>query len=79
LLGALFLAIVIFVPRGIVPTAGEWLRRLRTRGRPAVPPPESPASQRAAVPSGPRSEEPATSDEGRRDLKAARRRAGDRI
>src|SRR5262245_15640011 len=38
LLGALFLAIVIFVPRGIVPTAGEWLRRLRTRGRPAVPP-----------------------------------------
>ena len=38
LLGALFLLIVIFVPRGIVPTAGEWLRRLRTRGRPAVPP-----------------------------------------
>jgi branched-chain amino acid transport system permease protein len=38
LLGALFLAIVIFVPRGIVPTAGEWLKRLRTRGRPAVPP-----------------------------------------
>ncbi len=38
LLGALFLAIVIFVPRGIVPTAGEWMRRLRTRGRPAVPP-----------------------------------------
>ena len=38
LLGALFLVIVIFVPRGIVPTAGEWLRRLRTRGRPAVPP-----------------------------------------
>ena len=38
LLGALFLLIVIFVPRGIVPTAGEWLRRLRTRGRPAVAP-----------------------------------------
>ena len=36
LLGALFLLIVLFVPRGIVPTAGEWLRRLRTRGRPAV-------------------------------------------
>ena len=75
LLGALFLLIVLFVPRGIVPTGGEWIRRLRTRGRPAIPP----ASQRAAVPSGPRSEEPATSDEGRRDLKAARRRAGDRI
>ncbi len=38
LLGALFLAIVIFVPRGIVPTAKQWMRRLRTRGRPAVPP-----------------------------------------
>jgi hypothetical protein len=38
LLGALFLLIVLFVPRGIVPTAGEWLRRLRTRGRPAVAP-----------------------------------------
>jgi branched-chain amino acid transport system permease protein len=38
LLGALFLVIVIFVPRGIVPTSGEWLRRLRTRGRPAIPP-----------------------------------------
>jgi branched-chain amino acid transport system permease protein len=38
LLGALFLLIVLFVPRGIVPTAGEWLKRLRTRGRPAVAP-----------------------------------------
>jgi len=38
LLGALFLLIVMFVPRGIVPTAGEWLGRLRTRGRPAVTP-----------------------------------------
>src|SRR5271165_2095175 len=38
LLGALFLLIVLFVPRGIVPTGGEWVKRLRTRGRPAVPP-----------------------------------------
>jgi len=38
LLGALFLLIVLFVPRGIVPTGGEWIRRLRTRGRPAIPP-----------------------------------------
>ena len=38
LLGALFLLIVLFVPRGIVPTAGEWMRRLRTRGRPAIAP-----------------------------------------
>jgi len=35
LLGVLFLVIVLFVPRGLVPTAGEWIRRLRTRGRPA--------------------------------------------
>ena len=46
LLGALFLLIVLFVPRGIVPTAGEWAKRLRTRGRPAVAPAEAPASQR---------------------------------
>jgi branched-chain amino acid transport system permease protein len=52
LLGALFLLIVLFVPRGLVPTVGEWVRRARTRGRPAV----SPASQRAAAPSGLRSE-----------------------
>jgi len=38
LLGALFLLIVLFVPRGIVPTGGEWIRRLRTRGRPAIAP-----------------------------------------
>jgi branched-chain amino acid transport system permease protein len=46
LLGALFLLIVLFMPRGLVPTATEWIRRLRTRGRPAVPP----ASPRAAAP-----------------------------
>ena len=48
LLGALFLIIVLFMPRGIVPTVGEWVKRLRTRGRPAVPP----ESQGAAVPPG---------------------------
>ncbi|MBV9095226.1 MAG: branched-chain amino acid ABC transporter permease [Streptosporangiaceae bacterium] len=37
MLGALFLAVVLFMPRGIIPTAGEWITRLRTRGRPAVP------------------------------------------
>jgi len=49
LLGALFLLIVLFVPRGLVPTAGEWIRRLRTRGRPAVEPVTAPAP--AAAPS----------------------------
>ena len=52
LLGALFLLIVLFVPRGLVPTIGEWTRRLRTRGRPAsggivrptpAPPPAPPS------------------------------------
>jgi hypothetical protein len=38
LLGALFLLVVLFMPRGIVPTGGEWITRLRTRGRPAVIP-----------------------------------------
>jgi branched-chain amino acid transport system permease protein len=38
LLGALFLIVVLFVPRGIVPTGGEWITKLRTRGRPAVIP-----------------------------------------
>jgi branched-chain amino acid transport system permease protein len=44
LLGALFLAVVLVVPRGIVPTGGEWMKRLRTRGRPAVMPPAPAAS-----------------------------------
>lgn len=38
LLGALFLVVVLFLPRGIIPTGGEFLTRLRTRGRPAVVP-----------------------------------------
>lgn len=38
LLGAVFLVVVLFVPRGIIPTGGEWVTRLRTRGRPAVVP-----------------------------------------
>jgi branched-chain amino acid transport system permease protein len=32
--GGLFLAVIIFMPRGIIPTAGEWLTSLRSkRGR----------------------------------------------
>jgi branched-chain amino acid transport system permease protein len=37
LLGALFLIAVLLVPRGIIPTGGEYLRRLTTRGRSAIP------------------------------------------
>ena len=50
LLGVLFLLIVLFVPRGLVPTIGEWIRRLRTRGRPAVAPvPAGPAASPEAT------------------------------
>jgi branched-chain amino acid transport system permease protein len=37
-LGAVFLVVILFVPRGIIPTGGEWITWLRTRGRPAVVP-----------------------------------------
>ena len=37
LLGSLFLVAVLLVPRGIVPTGGEYIRRLTTRGRAAIP------------------------------------------
>ena len=38
LLGGVFLIVVLFMPRGIVPSGGEWITRLRSRGRPAVIP-----------------------------------------
>ncbi len=37
LLGSVFLVVMLFVPRGIIPTGEEWITRIRTRGRPAVP------------------------------------------
>jgi branched-chain amino acid transport system permease protein len=36
LLGAIFLFVVLVMPRGVIPTGSEWIKRLRTRGRPAV-------------------------------------------
>jgi branched-chain amino acid transport system permease protein len=50
LLGGLFLLVVLFVPRGIVPTTGEWIRKLRTRGRPAVAPAASAAEDEQTAP-----------------------------
>jgi branched-chain amino acid transport system permease protein len=38
LLGGIFLVVVLFMPRGIIPTAGELITKLRTKGRPAVIP-----------------------------------------
>jgi branched-chain amino acid transport system permease protein len=39
MLGAIFLLVVLFLPRGIIPTGGEFITRMRTRGRAAVSPP----------------------------------------
>jgi branched-chain amino acid transport system permease protein len=38
IIGAIFLLVVLFMPRGIIPTSGELIKKLRTRGRPAVVP-----------------------------------------
>ena len=38
LLGAIFLIVVLFLPRGIIPTGGELITRIRTRGRAAIAP-----------------------------------------
>jgi branched-chain amino acid transport system permease protein len=53
-LGAVFLLVVLFMPRGIIPTGGELITRIRTRGRPAVVPATGAgsASSPPAAPSG---------------------------
>jgi branched-chain amino acid transport system permease protein len=53
LLGAVFLLVVLFMPRGIIPTGGELITRLRTRGRAAVAPATTigPAPTAASAPS----------------------------
>jgi branched-chain amino acid transport system permease protein len=53
LLGAVFLVVALFMPRGIVPTVGEWITKIRTRGRPAVIPAATigPASSTPSAPS----------------------------
>ena len=38
LLGGIFLIVVLFLPRGIIPTGGELITRIRTRGRAAIAP-----------------------------------------
>jgi branched-chain amino acid transport system permease protein len=45
LLGALFLVAVLLMPRGIIPTVGEYVRRLTTRGRAAIPTASAAATQ----------------------------------
>jgi hypothetical protein len=36
--GATLIVVVLLLPRGIIPTGGEFITRFRTRGRPAVGP-----------------------------------------
>ena len=48
LLGGVFLIVVLFMPRGIVPTGGEFIKKIRMRGRPAV----IPATTFGTVPGG---------------------------
>jgi hypothetical protein len=37
-LGGVFLVVVLFLPRGIIPTGGELVTRFRTRGRAVIAP-----------------------------------------
>ncbi len=53
LLGGVFLLVVLFVPRGIIPTGGEWVTRVRSRGRPAVIPATAIGGAAAAAESAP--------------------------
>ena len=49
LFGAILLVVVLFLPRGIIPTGGELITRFRTRGRPAVSAAAAGAGPAAAV------------------------------
>ncbi|MGH3278083.1 MAG: branched-chain amino acid ABC transporter permease [Trebonia sp.] len=58
MLGVVFLLVVLFMPRGIIPTGAEFITKIRTRGRPAVipattvsPAPSAPSSSVASGPS----------------------------
>jgi branched-chain amino acid transport system permease protein len=59
-LGAILLVVVIFMPRGILPTGGEFLTKIRTKGRPAVVPMTT-ISTSASAPSAPLSSGPSSS------------------
>jgi hypothetical protein len=37
-LGGILLLVLLFMPRGILPTSAEFITKIRTRGRPAVVP-----------------------------------------
>jgi branched-chain amino acid transport system permease protein len=66
MLGAIFLLVVLFLPRGIIPTGGEFITRLRTRGRPAVNPAAGAGPGAAAPATPPVSSGPSVSPGGAR-------------
>jgi branched-chain amino acid transport system permease protein len=49
IIGAILLLVVLFMPRGVIPTGAEFIKKIRTRGRPAV----VPATTIGAAPSAP--------------------------
>ena len=65
MLGAVFLLVVLFMPRGIIPTGGEFIRKIRTRGRPAVIPATT-MGPAASTPNTPFSSGPPVSSGGAR-------------
>jgi branched-chain amino acid transport system permease protein len=52
MLGVIFLLVVLFMPRGIIPTGAELITKLRTRGQPAVIPATT-ISPSSSAPSAP--------------------------
>ena len=66
LLGALFLAVILLLPRGVIPTASEWISRWRARRSAGT----GPAAPGAAAAPGPATAAPAgraTADSARKD------------
>jgi branched-chain amino acid transport system permease protein len=61
LLGAVFLLVVLFMPRGIIPTGGELITKVRMRGRPAVIPVTATGPAASAPPVPPVSSGPSVS------------------
>ncbi len=52
-LGAILLLVLLFMPRGILPTGAEFITKIRTRGRPAVVPATTIGAAPSATPSAP--------------------------
>jgi branched-chain amino acid transport system permease protein len=61
MLGAGLLLVVLFMPRGLIPTGGEFITKIRTRGRPAVIPATTIASASSAPAAPLRSDPPVSS------------------